>query len=263
MQLKTARGVPRSPLEQGLTDEALPGSQPLVSDRNSFHDPLEGLDYEAATLPGHDVFDPSLGLLAAIGDETALSAASRHTPNSASVSSMQEWCGREHLMDGPKTVEERVAWTTKCAKQAGFAHIDDFFRIYYTESFDSLSSVYEAQRVSRTRRLGQTLQTFCLVSGHWPERERRPYRAEILAAAEKLYTAELRSALDAGMMNLGCDSHYTTATDGETLRHQKQNLQEQLPNLWALLVELTADSSVGEVGASLNAILKVLSIISG
>lgn len=54
MQLKTARGVPRSPLEQGLTDEALPGSLPLVSDRNSFHDPLEGLDYEAATLPGHD-----------------------------------------------------------------------------------------------------------------------------------------------------------------------------------------------------------------
>lgn len=125
------------------------------------------------------------------------------------------------------SVEDKVAWAIACTKHAGFSHVDEFFRIYYTESFDTLSSIHESQRISRTRELARTLQMIRLVSEQWPEQEKRPYRAEVFASAERFYTAELSKAMCQGKLSQALHEEFANPEKG-ALRQQKDDLQMQV-----------------------------------
>lgn len=173
--------------------------------------------------------------------------------------------------------ETRLGSVLNAAKLQGYENLDAVFSAYYTESFEVGTPIQIAQKMSRNRNLPSVLQNLRESVREWNPREANGYRDEIVRSAESVLVDEFDRAISkteattSGPKETGQSASLmlphslpTRITDEsfETLSNLEPNLEDELPNLWALIISLTADNSEAGQRIRCQILLKVILTIA-
>ncbi|KAI1195544.1 hypothetical protein F5X97DRAFT_307955 [Nemania serpens] len=126
--------------------------------------------------------------------------------------------------------EQQFEYILSCAQRVGFDSFDTMATRYYARNFDPSSTLALEQRRSRNRRLPDLLAELRKCSIHWSTWQRRGYQDETLKAAEEICAIEYneyRKRQETGVGGADVD---------------EKELEESLPNLWALLMGLASNN---------------------
>ena len=93
-----------------------------------------------------------------------------------------------------QTMDGRVQYLIRCARRAGFPHLDSAITALYTAKFDEGSECSIAQYLSRKQRLPSLLKELRSKTNSWKTREIQPYQDEVFKSAESLLLGEMQSA---------------------------------------------------------------------
>ncbi|PSK46154.1 hypothetical protein B9Z65_5122 [Elsinoe australis] len=160
----------------------------------------------------------------------------------------------------PVSIEERVSKVTERAIAVGFSSFDEAVVQYYTARFDSASPLCHDQRLSRNRRLPLLMSTLHRSSKDWSEWERRGFQEQMTLGAEDVLVSEVDSFM------VQCSEpplQAPPATVVNRARCQKSpqprlEVQNSLPNLWALATSLLAKSGASNPEARSEVALAVI-----
>ncbi|KAH8836639.1 hypothetical protein MCOR27_005125 [Pyricularia oryzae] len=166
------------------------------------------------------------------------------------------------------TIDERLEYMLDCAETAGFDSLDCLFEAYYGSTITAPQScLANMRRLSRNRRLPKLLAALFKSSQSWSMWERQKLFEKIFKIAETLLIAEgretpadsggggatgvkvlqevlgLREVPRAGAISEAGDPQ--NARGGAALRQNdikrlKMTVQNELPNMWALVTALTS-----------------------
>jgi hypothetical protein len=177
-------------------------------------------------------------------------------------------------------LEERFEFIMECIMAIGLDNFDKLVTTYYVETFKESSPLANEQRLSRNRRLPKVIADLFCATKEWSTWERWGFHEEILKTTETMLISEnskARSAVDASIAPLlkaqngtntahaeqailvlkkkipnEVSAHQKAQRNGQTWPRKPANGftadyvrliiadNMQLPNLWALMMALTA-----------------------
>ncbi|KAK4446923.1 transcription factor radR [Podospora aff. communis PSN243] len=134
------------------------------------------------------------------------------------------------------SIDSRLDAVLERIDQLGFDSFDSLVTAYYAETFSGSSRVANEQRLSRNRRLPAVLAEIFRAASQWSAWERVGTNQETIKAAESLLVSEGTAAREAieGSLSLLVDSSGRGASGVERL------VQNEIPNLWALMTSLAS-----------------------
>ncbi|KAH6613203.1 hypothetical protein C7974DRAFT_77040 [Boeremia exigua] len=165
-------------------------------------------------------------------------------------------------VDTTVPLQERLRYIKDQAVAMGFRTFDEVIAAYYTELFEPTSPLYKEQRLSRNRRLPQLLNTFHNAAKDWAEWERRGFREQITQGAEEILVEELNSyiarhsfsAAGERLASYGLECKHAGRRD----RQERREVQDDLPNLWALAIALLSRDNTLDQNARRDTVLTVI-----
>ncbi|KAF2157805.1 hypothetical protein K461DRAFT_290081 [Myriangium duriaei CBS 260.36] len=162
------------------------------------------------------------------------------------------------------SMEDRLKYVIDQAKAVGFPNFDDAIIAFYNHTFRESSALFNDQRLSRNRRLPRVLAILRDAAQDWSEWERRGFQEEIIRSAEENLVKEFQS-FKAGDKFADCQSvlnqnNATLNTNSATLNNNsmKRKVQDELPNLWALMAALTSKNGAQKPTDRSRAVLNAI-----
>ncbi|KND86913.1 hypothetical protein TOPH_08461 [Tolypocladium ophioglossoides CBS 100239] len=145
----------------------------------------------------------------------------------------------------PKSIDERIEAALEGLESLGFSNFDSFAEAYYSGNFDESSHLAAEQGMSRKRRLPRLLSEILDAAQSWDPWERRGLNEEVLRTAESLLVSEGKN-IDDKSMEASISSFIQMADLAGTPQQSqscpqsvatvKKTLQNELPNLWPLMM---------------------------
>lgn len=147
-------------------------------------------------------------------------------------------------------------------QQAGFSNFDSAVLAYYTEQFEKGTPIHNTQKMSRSRGLPSVLKTLRDSANNWSQWEARGYKDEVIRSAETIFKGELDQASQC--FNSHCDSACasTKAFAAPLECAGDDELEDSLPNLWALIFALTSADSPSIQRARCQTLIKVITTLA-
>ncbi|OAQ83764.1 basic-leucine zipper (bZIP) transcription factor [Purpureocillium lilacinum] len=164
-------------------------------------------------------------------------------------------------------MEERLEAAIEGLEALGFTSVDSFAEAYYSSSFDESSHLAAEQSMSRKRRLPRMLSQILDSAQSWDPWDRRGLNEEVLRTAESLLVAEGKSmdekSLEASISGL------MQATEGsskptppqQNVTGMKRVLQNELPNLWPVMMALAGGNRASRQRDRSNMVLAAILIL--
>ncbi|KIL85491.1 transcriptional regulator [Fusarium avenaceum] len=150
----------------------------------------------------------------------------------------------------------------------GFTSVDSFAETYYNSNFDESSLLAGEQSMSRKRRLPRMLSQVLDSAQSWDPWDRRGLNEEVFRTAESLLVAE-RKNLDERSLEASINSimqaaqHPGNATPPEQNATEiKKVLQNELPNLWPMMMALTSGNRAFRQRDRSNLVLAAIIILN-
>ncbi|UNI16444.1 hypothetical protein JDV02_002876 [Purpureocillium takamizusanense] len=171
------------------------------------------------------------------------------------------------------SIEDRLEAAIEGLEALGFNNVDSFAEAYYNSSFDESSPLAAEQSMSRKRRLPRLLSQVLDSAQSWDPWEHRGLNEEILRTAESLLVAEgkatdeksLEASIDRliqtteGPSKLSSSASATTPQQNITV--MKKALQNELPNLWSVMMALAGGNRVSRQRDRSNMVLAAMLIL--
>ncbi|QUC19064.1 uncharacterized protein UV8b_03305 [Ustilaginoidea virens] len=151
---------------------------------------------------------------------------------------------------------------------AGFSTFDDFVSAYYTTSFAESSPLAAQQHSSRSRGLPSLLGEVFAATHQWTEWEKQGTYEQCLRISESLLKTEVskphsavRGALDHLVEQLD-NSAADPAAVPKAFSELARVLQDEQPNVWALLRMLAGGGQVAYQGKHVGTIMTVMMMLN-
>ncbi|KAH6995501.1 hypothetical protein BKA56DRAFT_472334 [Ilyonectria sp. MPI-CAGE-AT-0026] len=149
-------------------------------------------------------------------------------------------------------LDERLEYVLSCTRAAGFESFDALVTAYYNGNFEDSSPLAIEQRLSRNRGLPSVVADVFRDARRWSDWERRGFDEELLKTTESMLVSEgedSRSSLESVLSMLsapqngsgGGDGSGTSASQAQATLAMKKVMQNELPNLWALMMAFSAE----------------------
>ncbi|KAH6959755.1 hypothetical protein BKA56DRAFT_500945 [Ilyonectria sp. MPI-CAGE-AT-0026] len=146
-------------------------------------------------------------------------------------------------------LDERLEYVLSCTRAAGFESFDALVTAYYNGNFEDSSPLAIEQRLSRNRGLPSVVADVFRDARRWSDWERRGFDEELLKTTESMLVSEgedSRSSLESLLSMLsappnGGDGSGTSASQAQATLAMKKVMQNELPNLWALMMAFSAE----------------------
>lgn len=151
-------------------------------------------------------------------------------------------------------LDERLEYVLSCTRAAGFESFDALVTAYYNGNFEDSSPLAIEQRLSRNRGLPSVVADVFRDARRWSDWERRGFDEELLKTTESMLVSEgedsrsslesilsLLSAPQNGSGGGGGDGSGTSMSQAQATLAMKKVMQNELPNLWALMMAFSAE----------------------
>ncbi|KAL0930109.1 uncharacterized protein CTRU02_214929 [Colletotrichum truncatum] len=155
---------------------------------------------------------------------------------------------RENCQQNTSTADSpynRVRHVMEQAAVVGFKSLDEVTTAYYTGAFEDRPSLCHEQRLSRNRRLPRLLYNIYEAAKGWGDWERRGFQEQMILGAEELLVQELDTFVsrqkpgpNRNSTCHGMEKDLVRNTEDGSTMARSQNVQNDLPNLWALITAL-------------------------
>ncbi|KAH7246728.1 hypothetical protein BKA59DRAFT_398320 [Fusarium tricinctum] len=150
----------------------------------------------------------------------------------------------------------------------GFTSVDSFAETYYNSNFDESSLLAGEQSMSRKRRLPRMLSQVLDSAQSWDPWDRRGLNEEVFRTAESLLLAEgknldeisLEASINSVIQAAQCSGKATPPQQNAT--EIKKVLQNELPNLWPMMMALTSGNRTFRQGDRSNLVLAAIIILN-
>ncbi|KAJ5087524.1 hypothetical protein N7456_011140 [Penicillium angulare] len=144
------------------------------------------------------------------------------------------------------SLSEKLEYILECANEVGISNFDSLATAYYSETPSDSSSVAYEQRISRNRRLPSVISDIFQSANSWSEWERRGLQEEILKQTESMLVSEggkTHMAFLSGVNTLAdANNGVGVLSKEQATLEMKRTIQNELPNLWAMMMALVGDS---------------------
>ncbi|OCL07586.1 hypothetical protein AOQ84DRAFT_55723 [Glonium stellatum] len=155
---------------------------------------------------------------------------------------------REHchpsVRNSHDDIERKLESILDRCSEVGFENFESLAIAYYTSDLDDSSPIGQAQRLSRSRHIRSLLSALSHSSKLWEEPETRPWREEILKAAEAIYASEMHDfQLQQGPQLIQDPAQFlhhciSGQYDSSVERVLHRDLQRKVPELWSFFTAL-------------------------
>ncbi|KAH6954018.1 hypothetical protein BKA56DRAFT_663425 [Ilyonectria sp. MPI-CAGE-AT-0026] len=151
---------------------------------------------------------------------------------------------------GKQGLDERLEYVLSCTRAAGFESFDALVTAYYNGNFEDSSPLAIEQRLSRNRGLPSVVADVFRDARRWSDWERRGFDEELLKTTESMLVSEgedSRSSLESVLSLLSAPQNgngsgdSTGASASQATLAMKKVMQNELPNLWALMMAFSAE----------------------
>ncbi|KAH8653257.1 hypothetical protein BGZ60DRAFT_419837 [Tricladium varicosporioides] len=146
------------------------------------------------------------------------------------------------------SLNDRFEKILDCTEAAGFENFDALVTSYYNaskEDFDESSYLANEQRLSRSRRLPKVIADVFEGAKNWSVLESRGFHEEILKTTELMLASErasMRNPLNFSISPYSRTEANNTSAWTSTVSSSKMTIQNELPNLLALMMSVASDN---------------------
>ncbi|KAF7552265.1 hypothetical protein G7Z17_g4444 [Cylindrodendrum hubeiense] len=161
-------------------------------------------------------------------------------------SSMTDMSSVSPAPSAKQGLDERLEYVLSCTRAAGFESFDTLVTAYYNGNFDDSSPLAIEQRLSRNRGLPSVVADVFRDARRWSDWERRGFDEELLKTTERMLVSEgedSRGSLEAilNLLSAPQNGEGAAASASQATLAMKKVMQNELPNLWTLMMAFSAE----------------------